>query len=43
MAVASDDIVSTQYDVPAGQEPGLSELEVVANGIASNPIPVYVQ
>jgi hypothetical protein len=35
MAVASNDLVSTYFDVPAGQEPGLSELEVVANGIPS--------
>ncbi len=43
MAVASDEIVSTHYDIPSAQESGFSELVVVANGIASNPIPVYVQ
>jgi hypothetical protein len=37
MAVASNDLVTTYFDVPAGQEPGLSELEVVANGIPSFP------
>ncbi len=43
MAVASNDLVSTYFDVPAGQEPGLSELEVVANGIPSFPSFVYVK
>ncbi len=43
MAVASAAIVSTHYDVPDGQEPGLSELVVVANGISSNPVFLYVQ
>jgi hypothetical protein len=38
MAVASDNIVTTHFDVPAIQEPGLSTLEVVANGIPSPPI-----
>jgi hypothetical protein len=42
MAVASDQVVSTRFDVPAGQESGLSLLEVVANGIASLPVAVYV-
>ncbi len=42
MAVASDDIVSTHYDVPANQERGISKLEVVANGIASSAIIVAV-
>ncbi|HYU84330.1 MAG TPA: hypothetical protein VEK80_05955 [Kribbellaceae bacterium] len=31
-----DQIVSTQFDVPAGLERGASDLVVVANGIASN-------
>jgi hypothetical protein len=43
MAVASPEIVSTHYDVPANQEHGLSRLEVVANGIASPPFFVLVQ
>jgi hypothetical protein len=42
MAVASDDIVSTHFDAPTKQESGLSKLEVVANGIASDPFIVYV-
>src|SRR5665213_3351696 len=40
MAVASKDLVSTHFDVPAGQERGISKLEVVTNGIPS--FPVYV-
>jgi hypothetical protein len=43
MAVASDDVVSTHFDVPASQESGLSNLEVVANGIASEPLIVRVK
>src|ERR1700691_270897 len=43
MAVASNDIVSTHFDVPADQEKGLSKLEVVANGIPSFPTLVYVK
>jgi hypothetical protein len=42
MAVASDDLVSTHFDVPANQELGISKLEVVANGIASEPVFVFV-
>jgi hypothetical protein len=42
MAVASDDLVSTHFDVPANQEFGISKLEVVANGIASEPVFVVV-
>ena len=42
MAVASSATVSTQFDVPAAQETGPSELEVVANGIASPPVSVLV-
>jgi len=34
--------VSTHFDVPAGQEPGLCLLQVVANGIASEPALVFV-
>lgn len=44
MAVADKDHLNfTHFDVPAAQEPGLSKLEVVANGIASFPVLVQVQ
>jgi len=43
MAVASDQIVSARFDVPQQQEPGLNLLEVVANGIPSPPILVWVE
>jgi hypothetical protein len=43
MAVASISTVSVTFDVPSLQETGLSKLEVVANGIASLPIPVLVR
>jgi hypothetical protein len=43
MAVASTSIASATFDVPSLQETGLSKLEVVANGIASPPIPVLVR
>ena len=43
MAVASDDLVSTHFDVPSTQESGFSLLQVVANGIASEPVFVYVK
>ena len=43
MAVASDRVSSTHFDVPANLETGLSRLEVVANGIASRPVIVYVK
>ena len=42
MAVASDKEVSTHFDVPSTLEPGLSFIEVVANGIASEPVHVHV-
>ena len=42
MAVASNRMVSTSFDVPASQEPGLSKLEVVANGSSSAPVFVVV-
>jgi hypothetical protein len=42
MAVASKERVSTYFDVPAVQEQGLSLLQVVANGIASEPVLVFV-
>lgn len=43
MAVASQDLVHTYFDVPANQELGASELFVVANGIPSKPVMVNVQ
>ena len=43
MAVASADLVSTHFDVPANQERGLSELVVVTNGIPSAPVAVMVK
>jgi hypothetical protein len=42
MAVASNEVVSTHFDVPALQETGLSLLQVVANGIASQPVAVFI-
>jgi len=42
MAVASNQLVSTHFDVPQIQEFGASKLEVVANGIASAPVSVLV-
>jgi hypothetical protein len=35
--------VSTQFDVPAGAETGLSQLFVVANGIPSSPYWIQVR
>ena len=43
MAVASHEVVSTHFDVSAAQEPGPSLLEVVANGVASEPVSVVVR
>lgn len=43
MAVASDRVSSTHFDVPTTVERGLSRLEVVANGIASEPRLVFVE
>lgn len=43
MAVATGSaVVSTQFDVPAQADAGASTLVVVANGIASAPVPVTV-
>jgi hypothetical protein len=42
MAVASSDLVSTNFDVPATEERGPSQLVVVANGIPSAPFAVTV-
>ncbi|MFZ3265307.1 MAG: hypothetical protein WA172_14980 [Terriglobales bacterium] len=43
MAVASNAVSSTHFDVPYNQEAGRSKLEVVANGIASAPVTVNVE
>ena len=43
MAVASDELVHTTFDVPSNQERGRSTLEVVANGVASCPVAVVVE
>ena len=43
MAVASSALVSTHFDVPPDQERGPSLLQVVANGIASEPVFVIVR
>jgi hypothetical protein len=43
MAVASNALVNTHFDVSKAQEPGLSILQVVANGIASQPEYVIVK
>ncbi len=43
MAVATGSaVVSTRFDMPAGIETGPSRLEVVANGIPSNPVAIQV-
>ena len=42
MAVASDQLNSVHFDIPADQELGPSKLQVVANGIASAPVSVNV-
>ncbi len=43
MAVASGDLVSTHFDVPANQEHGDSQLVVVTNGIPSAPVSITVK
>ena len=43
MAVASNELVHTRFDVPSYQERGRSTLEVVANGVASCPLAVVVE
>jgi hypothetical protein len=42
-SIAPDERGQTQFDVPATMERGLSELAVIANGIASPPIDVNVK
>ena len=41
--MASEEVVSTHFDVPNVLEPGFSVLQVVANGIASDPFLVFVE
>jgi hypothetical protein len=43
MSVAPGAWSKTHFDVPAGIETGVSLLQVVVNGIASDPIPVHVR
>jgi hypothetical protein len=43
MAVASCEGVSTKFELSPGQEPGHAKLEVVTNGIASDPVLVVVE
>jgi hypothetical protein len=43
MAVASPALLATHFDVPSDQERGPSLLQVVANGIASEPVFVIVR
>ena len=42
MAVASSAVVSTHFDVSKVQETGVSLLQVVADGVASSPVLVFV-
>jgi hypothetical protein len=43
MGVATGDkLVWTNFDVPLSIETGASRLEVVANGIASQPVDVWI-
>jgi hypothetical protein len=42
MAVASSNVAATTFDVPATIETGASTLQVVANGIPSQPVTVNV-
>jgi len=43
MAVAYPGLVSAHFEVPTDQERGVSELQVVANGIPSRAVTVKVQ
>jgi hypothetical protein len=43
MAVASNALVSTHFDVSTALEPGPSILQVVANGIASDPLAITIK
>jgi hypothetical protein len=43
MAVASNQINWVWFDVPSDQETGLSKLQIVANGVASQPVFINVR
>jgi hypothetical protein len=43
MAIANPDPVTAKVQVSANQEKGPSQLVVVTNGIASQPISIFVQ
>jgi hypothetical protein len=43
MGISNGGPTSTKFDIPAGCETGASTLQVVANGIASNPASVTLQ
>lgn len=42
MAVAKKAPVTARFELPSNQEKGLGLLEVVTNGVASEPIPIFV-
>ncbi|MEP6863273.1 MAG: hypothetical protein ABJE66_21790 [Deltaproteobacteria bacterium] len=42
-SISPDEIGTTTVDIPAGLEPGLSQLTVIANGIPSAPMTVNVK
>src|SRR5262249_49321910 len=42
-AATGDAVVSTHVDIPDGMETGTSSLEVVANGLASQPVTITVE
>jgi hypothetical protein len=43
MAVASNQINWVWFEVPSDQETGLSKLQIVANGVASQPVFINVR
>ncbi|MEO6776535.1 MAG: hypothetical protein ABI467_26555 [Kofleriaceae bacterium] len=42
-SISPDEVGTTTLDIPAGLEPGLSQLVVIANGISSAPMTVNVK
>jgi hypothetical protein len=42
-SISPDEVGTTTVDIPAGLEPGLSQLTVIANGIPSAPMTVNVK
>ena len=42
MGVASSQTVSTNFDVPTSIELGASQIQVIANGVASLPVAIYI-